>query len=58
VPGRGLPWALLVPGVVVAAVGWALPMLGLGLLGFVLVDVAIGLLRRRRRQPVPSITGP
>ncbi len=51
-PARGawrqVPWPVLVIGVpVVVAVGWAMPLLGLSLAAFVLVDVAIGHLRRR-----------
>lgn len=53
-PARGawrrLPLPVLVLGVpVVVALGWALPVLGVTLLGFVLVDVAVGLAGRRRQ---------
>ena len=34
--------------IVVTAVGWFLPLLGLSLLGFLVVDVLIGLVKRRR----------
>jgi uncharacterized iron-regulated membrane protein len=48
---RGLPLpALVAGGLVVAAVGWALPMLGVSLLGFLAVDATVGLLRRRRQR--------
>ncbi|MFI0976153.1 PepSY-associated TM helix domain-containing protein [Streptomyces sp. NPDC021093] len=47
---RRLPLPVLVVGVpVTAALGWALPVLGVTLLGFLLVDVTAGLIRRRRR---------
>jgi hypothetical protein len=39
---------LLVGVPLVAALAWALPVLGCTLLGFLLVDAAAGLLRRRR----------
>ncbi|MEU8076672.1 PepSY domain-containing protein [Catellatospora citrea] len=53
-PARGawrqLPRPLLVLGVpAVAAIGWALPVLGFTLLGFLLADAAAGLARRARR---------
>ncbi|GGM24353.1 hypothetical protein GCM10011608_06490 [Micromonospora sonchi] len=56
---RGLPWWALLVGVpVVAAVGWALPGFGVPLLGFLVVDVVLGALARRRdgRQgdPIPT----
>ncbi|MEU2828880.1 PepSY domain-containing protein [Streptomyces lavendulae] len=52
-PARGtwrqLPPAVLVLGVpVVVALGWALPVLGVTLLGFVVVDVVVGLVKRSR----------
>ncbi|MCW7987438.1 peptidase [Streptomyces platensis subsp. clarensis] len=52
-PARGvwrrLPLPVLILGVpAVAALGWALPVLGLTLLGFLVLDVAIGLVRRFR----------
>lgn len=52
-PARGawrrLPLPVLIVGVpAVVALGWALPLLGVTLLGFVVVDVAVGLVRRRR----------
>jgi uncharacterized iron-regulated membrane protein len=46
---RGVPLPVLLVGVpLVAALAWALPVLGCTLLGFLLVDAAAGLLRRRR----------
>lgn len=51
-PARGvwrrLPLPVLILGVpAVAALGWALPVLGVTLLGFLVVDVTVGLVRRR-----------
>ncbi|MDX2642052.1 PepSY domain-containing protein [Streptomyces sp. PA03-1a] len=46
---RQLPLPLLIIGVpAVAALGWALPLLGITLLGFLVVDTAVGLVRRNR----------
>jgi len=46
----GLPaWAVVVGVPVVFAVGWALPLLGVPLAGFLLVDAIAGGLRARRR---------
>lgn len=46
---RGIPPALLIGLVVIAAaVGWFAPMLGITLLGFLVIDIIIGLVRRRR----------
>ncbi|WP_373300543.1 PepSY-associated TM helix domain-containing protein [Streptomyces chromofuscus] len=52
-PARGawrrVPLPLLLTGVpTVAAVGWALPVLGVTLLGFLVVDAAVGVIRRAR----------
>ncbi|WP_431923379.1 PepSY-associated TM helix domain-containing protein [Micromonospora wenchangensis] len=57
---RGLPWWAVLVGVpVVVAVGWALPLLGLSLLAFLAVDVALGVAaRRRRRDTVPDSPAP
>jgi uncharacterized iron-regulated membrane protein len=57
---RGLRLPLLVIGVLVtAAIGWALPVFGVTLLGFLVLDVLAGLLRRRRRTtPVPTSPAP
>jgi uncharacterized iron-regulated membrane protein len=50
---QGLPPTVLIPAVVVvAAVGWALPMLGVSLLGFLVVDAVAGR-RRGRRSALP-----
>ncbi|MEU8892577.1 PepSY domain-containing protein [Streptomyces sp. NPDC048442] len=47
---RRLPLPVLVVGVpLVAALGWALPVLGVTLLGFLLADVMAGLVVRRRK---------
>ncbi|TQL68376.1 putative iron-regulated membrane protein [Nocardioides albertanoniae] len=47
---RRLPWPALAALVTLAAVvGWFVPMLGVSLIGFVLVDAAVGIVRRRRR---------
>ncbi|CAL9600914.1 PepSY-associated TM helix domain-containing protein [Streptomyces sp. enrichment culture] len=44
---RGLPLPLLIAGVpAVAALGWALPVLGCTLLGFLAADVVVGRVRR------------
>ena len=46
---RGLPlWALLLGVPVVVAVGWALPWFGVTLLGFLVVDIVLGRMARRR----------
>lgn len=46
---RRLPLPVLIAGVpAVIALGWALPLLGVTLLGFLLADVVVGLIRRRR----------
>ncbi|MEU3049748.1 PepSY domain-containing protein [Streptomyces sp. NPDC006984] len=46
---RGVPLPFLVVGVpAVAALGWALPVLGVTLAAFLAVDVAVGLVRRAR----------
>ncbi|MFJ3633381.1 PepSY-associated TM helix domain-containing protein [Streptomyces sp. NPDC090112] len=52
-PARGtwrlLPLPVLVIGIpAVAALGWALPLLGITLAAFLVVDVAVGLVRRNR----------
>ncbi|WP_405434494.1 PepSY-associated TM helix domain-containing protein [Micromonospora sp. NBC_00617] len=50
---RGLPlWALLIGVPVIAAIGWALPLFGLTLLAFLLIDVVAGAVSRRRRPAV------
>lgn len=46
---RRLPLPVLIVGVpAIAALGWALPVLGVTLLGFLVVDLAVGLVRRGR----------
>ncbi|MFE0116908.1 PepSY-associated TM helix domain-containing protein [[Kitasatospora] papulosa] len=46
---RGLPMpALLLGGPAVVALGWALPVLGVTLLAFLIVDAAVGAARRQR----------
>ncbi|WP_311445684.1 PepSY-associated TM helix domain-containing protein [Frankia nepalensis] len=54
-PARGAwrhlpPWALAVGVVVAAAVGWALPLLGLSLAAFLVIDLAAGPLTRARAR--------
>ncbi|SCL25634.1 Uncharacterized iron-regulated membrane protein [Micromonospora nigra] len=56
---RGLPWWALLAGVpVTVAVGWALPWFGGTLLAFLVVDVTLGAVARRRRvvpvSPAPA----
>ncbi|WP_254879062.1 PepSY domain-containing protein [Streptomyces sp. NA04227] len=47
---RGVPVPVLVVGVpLVALVGWAVPVLGVTLLGFLVLDLAIGAVRHLRR---------
>ncbi|WP_342593508.1 hypothetical protein [Streptomyces inhibens] len=47
---RQVPLPVLLPlALVVAAVGWAVPLLGVSLVGFLIVDVVLGVLARRRR---------
>ncbi|MFF3855406.1 PepSY-associated TM helix domain-containing protein [Micromonospora sp. NPDC002575] len=56
---RGLPWWALPPGLALTvAVGWALPWFGGPLLAFVVVDVVLGALARRRRRAVPVSPAP
>ncbi|MDG9675813.1 PepSY domain-containing protein [Micromonospora sp. DH14] len=57
---RGLPlWALLIGVPVIAAIGWALPLFGLTLLAFLVIDVVIGAVSRRRRPAaVPTSPAP
>ncbi|MBK3590006.1 PepSY domain-containing protein, partial [Streptomyces sp. MBT57] len=46
---RRLPLPVLVLGIpAVIALGWALPLLGVTLAGFLVVDVVVGAVRRRR----------
>ncbi|WP_328346402.1 PepSY-associated TM helix domain-containing protein [Micromonospora sp. NBC_00421] len=57
---RGLPRGVLIVGTpLVVAVGWALPLIGLTLLVFLLVDVVLGAVgRRRRTSTVPTSPAP
>ncbi|MDI5939806.1 PepSY domain-containing protein, partial [Micromonospora sp. DH15] len=56
---RGLPWWALLPGLALTvAVGWALPWFGGLLLAFVVVDVVLGALARRRRRAAPVSPAP
>lgn len=56
---QGLPaWAIVVGVPVVIAIGWALPLLGVPLIGFLLVDVIVGSVRARRRAAVPTSPAP
>ncbi|MCZ1011315.1 PepSY-associated TM helix domain-containing protein [Streptomyces lydicus] len=51
---RQVPLPLLVPlTLVVAAVGWAVPLLGISLAAFLVVDLVLGVLARRR-APAPA----
>ncbi|MEU5784654.1 PepSY-associated TM helix domain-containing protein [Micromonospora lupini] len=55
---RGLPlWALLIGVPVTVATGWALPLFGITLLAFLVVDVIAGAVTRRRR-PAAAPTSP
>ena len=55
-PSPGLTELLGVP--VTLALGWALPWFGVTLLGFLVVDLVLGLLARRRRRPLPVSPAP
>ncbi|WP_410813885.1 PepSY-associated TM helix domain-containing protein [Micromonospora sp. 067-2] len=55
---RGLPlWALLIGVPVIVAIGWALPLFGTTLLAFLVIDVVVGLVSRRR-PPAAVPTSP
>ncbi|MEU4338007.1 PepSY domain-containing protein [Micromonospora lupini] len=55
---RGLPlWALLIGVPLTVAIGWALPLFGITLLAFLVVDVIAGAVTRRRR-PAAAPTSP
>jgi hypothetical protein len=46
---RALPWPAILPIAAVAlAAGWFLPLLGLSLAAFLLIDLVLAALRRRR----------
>lgn len=48
---RGLPLPVLLAGVpLLVALGWALPLFGITLLGFLVVDALAGLLKRSRSR--------
>ncbi len=50
---RQIPLPVLIPlGLVVAVVGWAVPLLGISLAAFLVVDVLLGVIGRRR-VPAP-----
>ncbi|WFE55240.1 PepSY domain-containing protein [Micromonospora sp. WMMD1155] len=60
-PARGgarrLPlWALLIGVPVTAAIGWALPLFGLTLLAFLVIDVVAGAVSRRHRTAATPIS--
>jgi uncharacterized iron-regulated membrane protein len=62
-PARGawqrVPTWLIVVGVpVVLAVGWAMPVLGVSLLAFLVADRIAGAVRSRRAQPIPTSPPP
>ena len=55
----GLPaWTIAVGVPVVVAVGWALPLLGIPLAAFLLLDITLGASHRRRRAAVPTSPAP
>lgn len=52
---RHLPWKVLVPFVVVvAAIGWFVPLLGITLVAFLVLDAVIGATRRLRARKRPA----
>ncbi|WP_405431709.1 PepSY-associated TM helix domain-containing protein [Micromonospora sp. NBC_00617] len=54
---RGLPlWTALIGVPVAVAVGWAIPLLGLSLLAFLIVDVLVGAASRRRRPAATPVS--
>lgn len=54
---RQVPLPVLLPlAAVVAAVGWFLPLLGISLLAFLVVDVVLGLVARARAGRTPATT--
>jgi uncharacterized iron-regulated membrane protein len=54
---RGLPpWGLVIGVVLTVAVGWALPLFGVSLLAFLVIDAVLGLAARRRRRSVAAPT--
>lgn len=62
-PARGawrtIPaWAIVLGVPVVFAVGWAIPLFGIPLAAFLIIDVIAGAVRRRRDQPAPASSAP
>lgn len=52
---RQVPLPVLIPlALVVAAVGWAVPLLGGSLVAFLAVDIVLGVVSRRRRTPAAA----
>jgi uncharacterized iron-regulated membrane protein len=61
-PARGtwqnLPaWAIVTGVPVVFAIGWAIPLLGIPLAVFLLIDIIIGAVGSRRDRPAPAPAG-
>ncbi|MEU4087352.1 PepSY-associated TM helix domain-containing protein [Streptomyces aureus] len=55
---RGIPYGALAAGVVVVvALGWALPLFGIPLAGFLAADLVVGAVRRRRTVTSPTESG-
>jgi uncharacterized iron-regulated membrane protein len=58
-PWQRLPvWAVVVGVPAVFAVGWAIPLFGIPLAGFLVLDVIIGSARRRRDRAAPTSPAP
>ena len=52
-------WAIVAGVPLTLAIGWAMPMLGVSLAAFLVVDVIVGAVRSRRRpDPVPTSPAP
>ncbi|GIG92272.1 PepSY-associated TM helix domain-containing protein [Plantactinospora endophytica] len=51
-------WAIVVGLPVVFLLGWAMPLFGVTLLGFLVVDLVVAAARRRRRPDTPIPTSP
>ncbi|MEV0453892.1 PepSY-associated TM helix domain-containing protein [Catellatospora methionotrophica] len=59
-PARGTWRYLPIPGLVIAmlvaaGIGWAIPLLGWPLLGFIILDALAGTIARRRSRPAASV---